>query len=607
MASFAKRTVTCGALRPEDEGRAVVLNGWVDVVRDLGGLLFIDLRDRYGVTQAVVDPDVVDAARLARARELRPEFVVALSGTVRRRPAENVNRERATGEVEVLVRDLEVLNRARTPPFEIKDEAQVSDEVRLRYRYLDLRRPSLRGALEKRHAFFLALRRALEREGYIEVETPLLTRMTPEGSREYVVPSRVHPGRFYALPQSPQVFKQLLMIGGLDRYFQIARCLRDEDLRADRQPEFTQLDLELSFGDEEDVFAIIERVLQVAIRDTFQREVAIPFRRMAYREAMDRFGLDKPDLRFGLEIRDLAGCLRGAGFRVVEDVLAANGLVRGLVVAGGAERLSRKEIDGLAEFAGGFGAKGLAFLKADAAGAISGSLARFVDGERRARLRAECGFQDGDLLLVVADRPAVACRSLGELRSELARRLGLVPRDERLEFAWITDFPMCEWSDEEQRFVATHHPFTMFHEEEPGQLERDPGQVRARAYDLVLNGWELGSGSVRIHTRDEQQRVFQRLGIAPEEAREKFGFFLEAFEYGAPPHAGIALGLERTLALLLGRGNIRDLVAFPKTASAKCLLTGAPTDVPEAVLRELGLPVRGAQPPAGDCPAGGGG
>ncbi|MBI4882192.1 MAG: aspartate--tRNA ligase [Planctomycetes bacterium] len=599
--------MTCGGLRGEDERRDVVLNGWVDVVRDLGGLLFIDLRDRYGVTQAVVDPDVVDAERLARARELRPEYVVALAGTVRRRPAENVNRERATGAVEVLVRDLEILNRSKTPPFEIRDDAQVSDEVRLRYRYLDLRRSSLRGALEKRNAFFLALRRALEREGYIEVETPLLTRMTPEGSREYVVPSRVHPGRYYALPQSPQVFKQLLMIGGLDRYFQIARCLRDEDLRADRQPEFTQLDLELSFGDEEDVFSIIESVLRDAIRDTFQREVAVPFRRMAYQEAMDRYGLDKPDLRFGLEIRELAGCLRGSGFRVVDEVLAAGGLVRGLVVEGGAERLSRKEIDGLTEFVAGFGAKGLAFLKADAAGALSGSLARFVDGERRARLRAECGFRDGDLLLVVADRPAVACRSLGELRNELARRLGLVPRDERLEFTWITEFPMCEWSDEEQRFVATHHPFTMFSEEEPGQLERGPGKVRARAYDLVLNGWELGSGSVRIHTREEQQRVFQLLGIAPDEAREKFGFFLEAFEYGAPPHAGIALGLERTLALLLGRGNIRDLVAFPKTASAKCLLTGAPTDVPEQVLRDLGLPCAAPQRGAEDCPARGGG
>jgi len=589
VTSFPQRTVTCGELRGSHDQAGVVLNGWVDVVRDHGGLLFLDLRDRYGITQVVIDPEQVSAELLGVAREVRPEYVLAVSGVVQRRPEEAINRERPTGEVEVAVQGLQILNASKTPPFVLSDDVQVSDELRFKYRYLDLRRPALRQALEVRHRFFLALRRALSARDYLEVETPLLTRLTPEGSREYVVPSRVHPGKFYALPQSPQVFKQLIMIGGLDRYFQIARCLRDEDLRADRQPEFTQLDLELSFGNEQDVQAIIEDVLQEAIRDTFGRELETPFPRLAYQDALDRFGLDKPDLRFGLEIIDLAAVLGGAGFRVVDGALEAGGLCRGLRVEGGAERLSRKEIDALTAFVADFGAKGLAFLKADEKGQLAGPLARWVDEERRQALEQTCGFTRGDLLLVVAAEAAVVHRSLGELRNELARRLELIPADSRLNFVWITDFPMFEWNPEEGRFTTSHHPFTMPLEAAPGQLESDPGRVRARAYDLVLNGWELGSGSVRIHRRELQQRVFESLGIAAEEAQEKFGFFLEAFEFGAPPHAGIALGLERLLALLLGKRNIRDLVAFPKTTSASCLMTGAPTEVTDQTLVELSL------------------
>ena len=592
MASFQKRTVTCGELRSADDGRSVVLNGWVDVIRDHGGLLFLDLRDRYGITQVAIDPNEVGEELLAAAREVRPEYVLAVTGNVRRRPGEAVNKERATGEVEVVVSGLEILNAAKTPPFVISDDVSVSDELRFRYRYLDLRRPALRNALVVRNAFFLALRSALSTREYIEVETPMLTRMTPEGSREYVVPSRVHAGKFYALPQSPQVFKQLIMIGGLDRYFQIARCLRDEDLRADRQPEFTQLDLELSFGDEEDVYAIIESVLVEAIRETFGKEVATPFPRLPFQESMDRFGLDKPDLRFGLEIRDLSGSLQGCGFRVVDGVLESGGLVRGIRIEGGAARISRKDIDSLTAFVADFGAKGLAFLKSDDQGKLAGPLARWVDEDRTRSLEEACGFSKGDLLLVVAADEHVVYRALGELRNELARRLDLIPQDGRLNFVWITDFPMFEWSEDEGRWTTSHHPFTTPIEEVPGQLEADPGKVRAQAYDLVLNGWELGSGSVRIHRRELQQRVFESLGIAPDEAREKFGFFLEAFEYGAPPHAGIALGLERVLALLMGKANIRDLVAFPKTASASCLTTGAPTEVPDETLKELSLEVR---------------
>jgi aspartyl-tRNA synthetase len=596
MTSFQKRSVTCGQLRASDAGRSVVVNGWIDVVRDFGNLVFLDVRDRFGVTQVVCDPAVCPPEVVTVAQTLRSEWVVAIGGEVRGRDAAAVNRERETGEIEIVARSIAVLNPAKTPPFEISDHGQVSEELRFRYRYLDLRRPSLREALELRHRFLLALRHALDDERYLEIETPMLTRMTPEGSREYVVPSRIHPGRFYALPQSPQVFKQLLMVGGMDRYFQIARCLRDEDLRADRQPEFTQLDLELSFGDEEDVHAVIEKVLARSIREVFGRELAVPFPRLTWQEAADRYGLDKPDLRFGLEIHDLGECLKGCGFQVVDSVLDKGGAVRGICVPGGAATVSRKTIDELAVHLQGFGAKGLAFLKTDDQGQLAGPLAKFVDAARRERLVTASGFQPGDLLLVVADALPVVRRSLGELRNELARRLDLIPKDGRLAFCWITSFPMFEWEADEARWKGAHHPFTTPLEDYPGHLEKDPGTVKARAYDLVLNGWELGSGSVRIHQRPLQQRVFECLGIGEEEASAKFGFFLEAFEFGAPPHAGIALGIERTLALVTGRSHIRDFYAFPKTASASDLMNGAPSEIPPRQLAELHLRI--APPPA---------
>lgn len=591
MSTFSKRTMTCGQLRSADDGKSVVLNGWVDVVRDLGGLVFIDLRDRFGVTQIVCDPATSPQDVVAVAQSVRSEFVLAVKGVVRKRVAQTVNAERATGEIEVVAASIDILNPAKTPPFEIGDHAQVSEELRFKYRYLDLRRPSLRDALGLRHRFFLAIRQAFDREHYVEVETPMLTRMTPEGSREYVVPSRIHPGKFYALPQSPQVFKQLLMVGGMDRYFQIARCLRDEDLRADRQPEFTQLDLELSFGDEEDVHSIIEKVLQSSIQEVFGRTIPTPFPRLTHQDAMDRYGLDKPDLRFGLEIKDLGPCLKGCGFNVVDQTLAKGGTVRGICVPGGGARITRKMVDELTAYIATFGAKGLAFLKTDEKGALAGPLAKFVDAERQSKLATSCGFQPGDMLLVVADTISVTRRSLGELRNELARRLELIPQDGRLAFAWITQFPMFEFDEEEQRWKGAHHPFTTPLEDYEGQMEKDPASVKARAYDLVMNGWELGSGSVRIHQRPLQARVFERLGITTEEANAKFGFFLEAFEFGAPPHAGIALGLDRTLALLMGRNNIRDLYAFPKTASASDLMNGAPSEVPDKQLKELHLKI----------------
>ncbi len=591
MTKFSKRTMTCGQLRPSDDGRTVVLNGWVEVVRDFGQLVFIDLRDRYGVTQVVCDPHACPPEVITAAQTVKSEWVLAVTGKVRRRGAEAINKDRPTGEIELLASTIEIVNPSKTPPFEIGDHAQVNEELRFKYRYLDLRRPSLRDALSTRHRFFLALRRSLDREGYIEVETPMLTRMTPEGSREYVVPSRVHPGTFYALPQSPQVFKQLLMVGGMDRYFQIARCLRDEDLRADRQPEFTQLDLELSFGDEEDVHAIIEKVFAAAIHDVFGRTVPTPFPRLTWTESVDRFGLDKPDLRFGLEIKELGECLKGCGFNVVEQTIEKGGAVRGICVPGGSARITRKMIDELTEHLKGFGAKGLAYLKTDEKGALAGPLSKFVDAARQQRLAGVCGFQPGDMLLVVADQLPIVRRSLGELRNELAKRLDLIPQDGRLAFAWITKFPMFEWEQEEQKWKGAHHPFTTPLEEYEGHLEKDPASLKARAYDLVLNGWELGSGSVRIHSRPLQARVFDKLGITPEEANNKFGFFLEAFEFGAPPHAGIGIGMDRILALLMGKSHIRDFYAFPKTASAADLMTGAPSEVPEKQLKELRLKI----------------
>ncbi len=587
--AFTRRTHTCGELREAHAGQKVTLNGWVHTARDHAHFVFVDLRDRFGFTQVLFCDE--DAPLLAQAQTLRPEDVVSVTGAVRLRPKENVNADRDTGSVELLVERLEILNRARTPPFEVRDDVKVSEEVRLKYRYLDLRRPVMQRNMIFRHRFLQAIRDDFTRQGFVEVETPFLTKATPEGARDYLVPSRLSPGTFFALPQSPQIFKQLLMVSGFDRYFQIARCLRDEDLRADRQPEFTQLDLELSFPDEELVFATVESAIAHAIESSTGRTIAHPFRRITHREAMLRFGCDKPDLRNSLQIADATEEAKSSEFRIFRGAVDApdgKGVLRALRVPGG-EALTRKEIDGLEAKAKELGAKGLAWTKIEAsANAIrpTGGVARGLEDGAGKAIAAKLGLQKGDLVFFVADREKVACTVLAETRRALGERFGGVKQGP-LELVWVVEFPLFEFDEEERTWKAAHHPFTTPIEAYAGQMVKDPGAVRARAYDLVMNGWELGSGSIRIHDRELQQRVFEAVGLEPEAAKRKFGFMLEAFEFGAPPHGGIGIGLDRLIALLLGQDNIREVIAFPKTASATCLMTGAPTTVDERQLRDL--------------------
>ncbi|MEW6074383.1 MAG: aspartate--tRNA ligase [Planctomycetota bacterium] len=574
-----RRTHDCGELRREHAGTRVRLNGWVHARRNLGGIYFVDLRDRYGIAQVVLGENIGDAVKLSA------EDVVSVAGTVVLREAPNA--ERPTGEVEVRVDDLVILAKSRTPAMEVAAGDLPAVETRLRYRYLDLRRPAMQRNLLHRARFVAALRRAFEAQGFADIETPVLTRATPEGARDYLVPSRVHPGSFYALPQSPQLFKQILMVAGFDRYYQVARCFRDEDLRADRQPDFTQLDMEMSFVEEDDVFAAWERALAATFREALGVELATPFPRLRHAEAMERYGSDKPDTRFGMELTDVAAWARRSEFRVFRDALAAGGRVLGIRVPGAAA-LSRKEIDALGRDAAELGAKGLAWWKAGRDGG-AGPLARFAAGGLAPALMAAMGAEEGDLCLFVADRAAVARRALGELRLQLGRRLGLVR--EGWNLLWVTHFPLFERDEATGRFTSAHHPFTAPEDWDLQGITAsdDPrlGELASRAYDLVLNGWELGSGSVRIHRADVQERVFAVLGISREEAREKFGFLLEALQYGAPPHGGFALGIDRTVALTLGLDNIRDVIAFPKTASATDLLCAAPSRVPDAQLAEL--------------------
>ena len=583
--AYPRRTHTCGELRPEHVGRRVTLNGWVHTARDHAHFVFVDLRDRYGVTQVFFGDG--DGKLLAEAQSLRPEDVVAIVGSVRARPQENVNAERSTGAVELVAEQLFVLNRAKTPPFEIRDDAKISEEVRLKYRYLDLRRPVMQRNLMFRHRFLQALRDDFTRQEFVEVETPFLTKATPEGAREYFVPSRLYPGHFYALPQSPQIFKQLLMVSGFDRYFQIARCMRDEDLRADRQPEFTQLDLELSFPDEELVFATVESALVHAIEKASGRKVATPFRRIAHRDAMLQFGCDKPDFRNRLRIADASDEAKASEFKIFRGAVDGGGVLRALRVPGAGE-LSRKEIEALEAKAKEFGAKGLAWTKIDAAGKAGGGVAKGLEDGAGKAILAKLGAAPNDLLLFVADRERVAATALSEVRRALGERFGGVKRDDH-EFCWVVEFPLFEFDEDEKAWKAAHHPFTTPIEEYEGQMAKEPGKVRARAYDLVMNGWELGSGSIRIHDRALQQRVFEGVGMPAETAKRKFGFMLEAFEYGAPPHGGIGIGIDRLVALLLGHDNIREVIPFPKTASATDLMTGAPTAVEERQLRDLNL------------------
>jgi aspartyl-tRNA synthetase len=580
-----RRTHTCGELRPAHAGQSCVLQGWVHRRRDHGGVVFLDLRDRYGLVQVVLNPQLAPEAHAA-AESVRPEYVVEVEGTVVPRPPGTENPHLATGAVEVQAQRLRVLNPALTPPFSIADEGPIDETLRLRYRYLDLRRPAMMEHLILRHRVVKYIRDFLDARGFLEVETPILIKSTPEGARDYLVPSRLHPGRFYALPQSPQQLKQLLMVAGVDRYFQIARCFRDEDLRADRQPEFTQLDLEMAFVDREDILALIEELFATLVERLTSWRQTRPFRRLTYAEAMLRYGSDKPDLRFELPIEDVSAWAAATEFQVFRGALAAGGVVRALRIPG-AGGYSRRQLDELTELAKSRGAKGLAWAALQGDEARS-SFARFLTPGQLDALRAQLGAGSGDLLLLVADAPRVAAETLGALRLELGRRHAEVPPD-LLAWVWVTDFPLFEWDAEHQRWDAAHHPFTAPLDEDLPLLRTDPGRVRSKAYDIVCNGWELGSGSIRIHERAVQEQVFALLGYTPEQAEARFGHLLRAFQYGAPPHGGIAPGIDRLVALLAGESSIREVIAFPKNQSAVDLLTDAPSPVSEEQLRELHL------------------
>lgn len=582
-----KRTVYSGELRAGDIGREVVLAGWCAKQRDLGNLVFIDLRDRSGIAQLAFD-DTSAREVFQKAAAARSEDVLMAKGTVRRR--QSVNRDIPTGEVEVFVTDLRVLAKSDTPPFEISDRTNAKEELRLRFRYLDLRRPELQSALFMRHRIVKLVRDYFDRHGFIEIETPVLIKSTPEGARDYLVPSRVHPGKFYALPQSPQLYKQLSMLAGFDRYLQIARCFRDEDLRADRQPEFTQIDLEMSFVDEEDVQAVNEGLMKEIFREILGKDLALPLRRITWKEAMERYGSDKPDTRFGLELTDLSDQLKDTAFAVFRGALDAGGSVRAINVKGAAAALSRKEIDKLTDVAKLYKAKGLAFTRL-AEGGTSSSFEKFLTEEEIHAVHERLGAEPGDVLLVAADaKDAVVFAALGAIRLALAKKLDLIPKDS-FDLLWVTDFPLLEWDEDVGRFFAMHHPFTSPNLDDFAMIDTDPGSVRARAYDLVLNGTELGGGSIRISDPELQEKMFEALGFTPEQAKERFGFLLDAFRYGVPPHGGMAYGLDRLVMLLLEKDSIRDVMAFPKVQNASELMTGCPAEVEQKSLDELSIAV----------------
>ncbi|MGB5994088.1 MAG: aspartate--tRNA ligase [Candidatus Deferrimicrobiaceae bacterium] len=582
-----KRTLYCGQVRPEHIGKEVVLCGWVHRRRDHGGLVFVDLRDREGIAQVVFSPDSFPEAH-ARAEALRAEFVLSVRGTVRRRPEGTENRNLPTGAVEVVASSIAILNESKPIPFALEDDTDVAENVRLRYRYLDHRRPSVQKAFHQRSLLARSTRDYFFENGFLEVETPVLTKSTPEGARDYLVPSRVSPGMFFALPQSPQLFKQILMVAGYDRYAQIVKCFRDEDLRADRQPEFTQIDVEMSFIDREDLFQMMEGLMARVFRDVLGVDVPLPFPRMGYREAMDRFGTDKPDTRFGLEITDYTKELGDTGFRVFADIVGKGGVIRGITVPGFGEA-SRSELAALEEVAKVGGARGLSWWKVSESG-LASPIAKHFRSDQIEALLARSGARPGDLILLVADEYLIACDSLARLRLHIGEKAGLIDRSRHV-FLWVTDFPLLEWDPEERRYVAMHHPFTAPLDEDLLLLDTDPGKARAKAYDLVLNGAEIGGGSIRIHRRDVQSKMFELLSIGPEEASRKFGFLLEALEYGAPPHGGIAFGLDRLAMILTGAKSLRDVIAFPKTQKATCLMTDAPSPVDPKQLRELHIRV----------------
>ncbi|AMO86054.1 aspartyl-tRNA synthetase [Solibacillus kalamii] len=582
---MAQRTHACGLVTAAEAGQEVVLKGWVQKRRDLGGLIFVDMRDREGIVQVVFGDQAKDALELAN--KIRNEFVIEVKGTVVLRDASQINKNMKTGEIEVVASELTIINEAKNPPFAIDNNAEVSEELRLKYRYLDLRRPVMYDTFKMRSDVTRTIRNFLQNEGFLEVETPILTKSTPEGARDYLVPSRVHDGEFYALPQSPQLFKQLLMVGGFEKYFQIARCFRDEDLRADRQPEFTQVDIETSFLSMDEIIEMNERLLTQVMKDVKGIDVVTPFPRMSYKEAMDRFGSDKPDVRFGLELKQLSDIVKESAFGVFANAVANGGEVKAINVKGAAANYSRKDIDALGEFAGRYGAKGLAWLKVTEEG-LNGPIAKFFEGEAADTIIQATEAQAGDLLLFVADKSSVVADALGALRLKLGKELGLID-ESKFEFLWIVDWPLFEYDEAEGRYYAAHHPFTRPFDEDLELMNTNPKEVRAQAYDIVLNGYELGGGSLRIYEPDLQAKMFELLGFTEEEARAQFGFLLEAFDYGVPPHGGLAMGLDRLVMLLAGRTNLRDTIAFPKTATASCLLTDAPSQVSDAQLEELSL------------------
>ncbi len=584
---MAQRTHACGEVTAAQQGEQIVLKGWVQKRRDLGGLIFVDMRDRTGIIQVVFGDHAKDALEVAE--KIRSEYVIEVTGTVVLRDASQINSNIKTGEIEVLADTLTIINEAKNPPFAIEDKVEVSEDLRLKYRYLDLRRPVMFDTFKMRSDVTVTIRNFLQQEGFLEVETPILTKSTPEGARDYLVPSRVHEGEFYALPQSPQLFKQLLMVSGFEKYFQIARCFRDEDLRADRQPEFTQVDIETSFMSMDEIIEMNERLIQAVMKQVKGIEVEAPFQRMSYQEAMARYGSDKPDVRFGLELVQLSDIVKDSSFKVFSGAIENGGEVKAINVKGAADKFSRKDIDALGEFVAIYKAKGLAWLKVTEEG-LNGPIAKFFEGEMADKLIERTDAKAGDLLLFGADQANVVADALGALRLKLGKELGLID-ESKFAFLWIVDWPLFEYDEEEGRYYAAHHPFTRPFDEDIELMDTNPAAVRAQAYDIVLNGYELGGGSLRIYEPELQNKMFKLLGFTEEEAHEQFGFLLEAFEYGVPPHGGLAFGLDRFVMLLAGRTNLRDTIAFPKTATASCLLTSAPSAVADAQLQELNLAV----------------
>lgn len=582
------RSCGCGTVKEGDQGKILTLAGWVQRRRDHGGLIFIDLRDRSGIIQLVLSPQYGMEA-FHKAEAVRNEYVLAVVGKVRDRSEETINPKMPTGKVEVVVTELRILNKAKTPPFYVEDGIDVDENVRLKYRYIDLRRPEMQQHFILRHKITHAMRSFLDDHGFLEVETPMLTKSTPEGARDYLVPSRVNPGKFYALPQSPQLFKQLLMVSGFERYFQVARCFRDEDLRADRQPEFTQLDMELSFEDQDFILDLMEHMMQKVFKSVLDIDIPIPFKRIKWDDAMNLYGSDKPDLRFDMHFYDISDFLRDCDFKVFRNVLDNGGVVKAINVKGDAE-IPRRELDGLVDYCGHYGAKGMAWIGFQAGGKLKCQITKFLGEDKIREIGKACEAEEGDLILIIADKPKVVAQALGELRLEMGRRMNLIDPNEFC-FRWVTDFPMFEYSEEEHRYVAEHHPFTAPRDEDVQYLLTNPEKVYAKAYDMVLNGVEAGGGSLRIYQEELQEKVFQAIGISEEEAQEKFGFLLDAFKYGAPPHAGIALGLDRLVMLMLHCSTIRDVIAFPKTQSAIDQMTQAPNLVTDKQLKELHIKV----------------